>query len=1097
SVASPISPSRRYPLPRRDFFPTQQSGENIGGETEQGQEQDQQEDGDHEDEGLNDDVDGDFLSGTEDQDDRRRRHQRQKSSSENMNFTPARSAPQPPNLSGSGVPKTREAEIAHIMYIQQQQALFLQEKALNPPLRTKGSNGNLNDTAKPRRKPSHRKQISVISTPTLVSSTSHIKTVPIVRPADQSDNEDTGMKSEHTSGGEGIKKTVRKMRRAVRHAATGVFHDDDSDREEAVGSKSDVEKKGGLKQLKALRSKLAKRLHRPGQGGSASRGGDSNGNGETEGGRAPVQFFSEDNLRARYLAQEQQGGNSFASVGASLRRSNTTRDNSGVVPLFPRQDHGGGDKEEYDSTEEKEGQDGDQSQTPQDTNEEAAANMKKAKFASRTFDKDEMMEVNDGSGESFFVPRWDFDPRADELGSTMSVISVRSTKKLERSASSTTTASSISNSKSIASMAKLLQTSTVEEEETQGSEAKDHEILNSDTLKQTQETNVEPVNEDDKPAQADLEASTDSAEVTEDQHDSNNAESVSSSGLDSRASIMSEASSKSSVGIVTAQVLTRQSSMRRNFKRPELSDRSKESAKETSVIEETPEIPDMDSQMSSTHLGLGISIPSPKPETKTDSLEEPKQQESIQSEIQLSQEEPKSPVSDVRPLSPIRRTANQGGSPSMASVSSLMSGPTTPPVSSSGMNSPLDTQAKPELLKKNSIRTISIGSFTLPQAPSSPLPSPANPINPAPPATPSPAVIARQGSQVSERTSLRSMYTDSIYDYYDYDSASDHDEQESVIPSLNSLSNEKVEVIETKSDNGSVTTAAAEVMALGQSSVQTLAVSLNNGSSQSEVSEESAVTPTANKAAEFAFLMQAARDIPTIQSLDAGIPKEDAEVYKDEQHVHYEEIPAAVSYHMSIMTTVPIDPIGVAGSMSMPSRPPRHPMRRSRHGSINTLSSGFTSDSWISSSARNTRDDMSGWDASDLGSELARRPSTASTLSRFSRSDRTGSIMTDTRTNEEKLHMHVEDDSEEAQEVTGGVDLEASPSIPFPSENESEVTHKQWYNESRRDTWGTNQSSSSDSASSDSSSRSSHFYFNGRSPTPSPTEETAPTTGAF
>jgi len=604
----------------------------------QGHGQDHHEDGDYEDDGLNDDTDGDGLSGAEDQAERRRRRQR---SGSDGPFTPTRSAPQPPNLNGGGIPNSRQAEIAHIMYIQQQQALFLQEKAMNPPLRTKGSNGNLSggnsDGSKPSRKSRHRKQISVISVPKLVSTTNQVKTVPIVRPADQSDNEDAGARSEYTSGGEGIKKTVRRMRKAVRSAASGVFNDDDSDREDAVGSKSDAEKKGGLKQLKALRSKLAKKLHRPSHGGGSSRQGqnETSEHGE-DGGRGPVQFFSEDNLRARYLQQEQMGGNSLAAAGAALRRSNTTRD-AGAAPMSMYRRRGGeGDKQEMEEI-----QDEDAEPTAPETEEEAAAKARKAKFGSRTFDKDEMMEVKDGTGESFFVPRWDFDPRADELGSSKSVISVQSSKKLDRSPS-TSTVTSNNTSKAIASIAERLQGSTVAEDEADETQKKDDDfpavdveskdnkddlstlstspVIDKNSVKETSDDLPSPkklgwgdsiLESVAKPSESEEKAATSTEAVDQQQEPVPSASNSSASGLNSRASVVSEASSNvSSVGgVIVAEVLTRQSSMKRNFKRLEKEGDTKD--KVTDVQPQTP-----------AHFGLGISIPSPAVE-HTEKVEVP------------------------------------------------------------------------------------------------------------------------------------------------------------------------------------------------------------------------------------------------------------------------------------------------------------------------------------------------------------------------------------------------------------------------------------------------------------------------------------------
>lgn len=690
-IASPVSPGRRHPFHRWENMVPPGHHQQQGGDANnnghpgpgglrgytpnrgQGQGQDQHEDGDHEDEDLNDDTDGDALSGPEDQN--RRHHRRQRSAGgDNGPFTPTRQAPQPPNSNGGGgtgaggvVPNSREAEMAHIMYIQQQQALFLQEKAMNPPLKNKSSNGNLSggnsDGSKIRRKGSrHRKQISVISEPKLLSSTNQIKTVPIVRPADQSDNEDAGNKSEYTSGGEGIKNKVRRMRRAVRHAANGVFNDDDSDREDGLGSKSDAEKKGGLKQLKALKSKLAKKLNRPSHGGTSSsrhdlHGGPGGEHGDDENGRAPVQFFSEDNLRARYLEQQQAGGHSLAAAGASLRRSNTTRENTG--PMFNRKDpYGIGDKQEYDSDDEgKEGaiaEEGPETElTPQEAEEAAAAaasaakKAKMAKFGSRTFDKDEMMEVKDGTGESFFVPRWDFDPRADELGSSKSVISVTSSRKLERSASNAT-AISTGAVKPALSISERLQASMIAEQDGENVTS-DENVASTDskdagsTVAVAEDAAGEVTPTEAKKltfgelngglpvgAQADKEPATATSAESVDQVDPNVSIS-SSSGLTSRASMMSEASSNVSsvAGIVVAQVLTRQNSMRKNFSRPVVGEAKKQQQQQEKTIEQQQAPQQLEdggaapTQMDSPHFGLGISLPSSvAAEEPRESLEE-------------------------------------------------------------------------------------------------------------------------------------------------------------------------------------------------------------------------------------------------------------------------------------------------------------------------------------------------------------------------------------------------------------------------------------------------------------------------------------------
>ncbi|KAI8598095.1 hypothetical protein EDD21DRAFT_197614 [Dissophora ornata] len=1180
-MASPVSPGRRYPnhrwdnaLPSLNTDPQAQAGP----EYEHGQGQDQHEDGDYEDEGINDDTDGDGLSGTEDQAERRRRRERSRdrAGADGGPFTPTRSAPQPPN-GGAAIPKTREAEIAHIMYIQQQQALFLQEKAMNPPLKTKGSNGNLSggnsDGSKPRRKLSrHRKQISVISEPKLVSSTNQVKTVPIVRPADQSDNEDAGTKSEYTSGGEGIKKTVRKMRRAVRHAANGVFNDDDSDREEAQGSKSDAEKKGGLKQLKALKSKLAKKLNRPSHGGASPRQDEqagANENRENDGGRGPVQFFSEDNLRSRYLAQEQEGGNSFAAMGASLRRSNTTRDGGSTSGFHRRGDQDDGDKQEYESgDEEKTSKDGEPISPEQEDDEDTAAKARMAKFGSRTFDKDEMMEVKDGTGESFFLPRWDFDPRADELGSSKSVISVQSSKKLERSASSSTITST-KMAKPATSMAERMQGSAVVEEETTESaeSATKPEADGTTESAQPKESSTELTVDDKESAIAEddnesgskkltwgesilgslssgTQADQDAPEAEAPGHASDAsaaASASSSSGLNSRASMVSEASSNvSSVGgIVVAQVLTRQSSMRRNFKRNGSEDQKVEEEHNQVSNESKTEPKSPASGENSSPLGLGILLPSPETDTFQGPLDETRQQEPQAEEKQLpplpQEVRPESTPSDpkslgsvtVRPLSPIRRaTGSLGRSPSMASVSSFMPGPSTPPASTNTLiGSPLEGHelaaakagVERELsIKKDGLRKLSLGAFTLPQAPTSPLPSPALPATF--PVAPIPAVLARQGSHLTERGSVRSTYADSIYDCYDYDSGSEYENQaggngsslslpisrqgslnSSRVPDLDSKTTvaglSTVDEIEGPSTGEANITTATAVLTLGEAS--TVALSLS-----SELGKDKEVIATETSAPEM--------EAPVIR-LRGAAKKDDSVDYKEEEHhIHYEDLPAAVAYRMSMMTTVPVDPVGVAASLSstfsstlsIPSRPPRHPMRQSRHGSINTLSIGgssdLTSDSWASNSVRNTRDDLSGWGDADDDLEsrdgrdiapLRREDSAASSGSRQSRggrSERTMSMMTD----KSRLSNA---QSEDGMLRRRGSEASSS-SVRFPRNENSaltpaEVIRKQWHSERKRETWGSIQSSSSDDATSSSSSRSSHFYFNGRSPSPSPTEE--------
>ncbi|KAF9129589.1 hypothetical protein BG015_004120, partial [Linnemannia schmuckeri] len=1369
-ITSPVSPGRRHPFHRwENMMPPQGHHQQPSGEANngypgpggprgyapnrgQGQNQDQHEDGDHEDEDLNDDTDGDALSGPEDQS--RRHHRRQRSAgADNGPFTPTRSAPQPPNFNSGGgggnsgvVPNSREAEMAHIMYIQQQQALFLQEKAMNPPLKNKSSNGNLSggnsDGSKIRRKGSrHRKQISVISEPKLLSSTNQIKTVPIVRPADQSDNEDAGNKSEYTSGGEGIKNKVRRMRRAVRHAANGVFNDDDSDREDGLGSKSDAEKKGGLKQLKALKSKLAKKLHRPSHGGTSSRhdhhGGPGGEHGDEEGGRGPVQFFSEDNLRARYLEQQQAGGHSLAAAGASLRRSNTTHENTG--PMFNRRDpYGTGDKQEYDSGDE--GKDGANAEegpetelTPQQVEEAAAAaaaakKAKMAKFGSRTFDKDEMMEVKDGTGESFFVPRWDLDPRADELGSSKSVISVTSSRKLERSASNATVIST-SAVKPVLSISERLQANMIAEQDgenvtsddkvaaTESKDAESTAVVAEDAEGEATPTGPKKFTwgesiEGGLPAeaQADKEADKEtdkeaaaivSADST-DQVDPNVSVS-SSSGLTSRASVMSEASSNASsvAGIVVAQVLTRQNSMRKNFSRPAVGEAKKqqqqqqeEAQEKTIEQQQTPQQLEDGAapiQMDSPHFGLGISLPSvAAAEKPRESLEEviadmsqyqgyqgaPEKQLPPIPQDESPHIKPMAPMT-IRPLSPIRRTTAN----STTSMSSVLSSPSSPPVTHRTI-SPLDTAAvqqdaepaqaglggnykysttvtvssptsptKPGSLRSN----MSFNAFTLSQGPTSPLPSPSIPTatngatgvngseSPIPPASPFPlpAVLARQGSHLTERASIRSMYADSIYDCYDYDSGSEYDAQD---PSMLSrqesfrgqfaeqqqeqqqdnvvvagspvvapnarvpevVSREAVEEVvvprsieELPAVSNTTATTTATAMAPSKTegeSVATVVVSLNKEDerTQTQVPESVRISSTTLSATSNASgsdeipvirlrgaAAAAAAGAATVAVTSGDNQNRDSQALKEEHHILFEDIPKAVPYRMSMMTTVPVDPVGVAASLSVPllaaggiagvtvaggpSRPTRNPMRHSRQGSMLSIGGSSdltTTDSWMSSSVRDTRDDMSGWDirgehyrpetvdenesvrrislsGSSRGDEddeeRVRRPSvdsfmTSSSLSSSAfqarrssvRSERTMSIMTDKNSlilEEEGSASSDEPDNEDENSIAHRdlkIRIKGLDSSSSSDSNDEHVTglkdgespegsvirhKKQWYKErrtsaSKRETWGSIQSSSSSDSNTTSSSSSgsshSNFYFNGRSPSPSPTEESAP-----
>ncbi|KAG0373528.1 hypothetical protein BGX24_011596 [Mortierella sp. AD032] len=1320
-ITSPVSPGRRHPFHRWENMvpPPQQSGETNG-------------------------HPGPGPGG-------RGYAPQRPARGDNGPFTPTRSAPQPPNLNGGNgaPPNSRQAEMAHIMYIQQQQALFLQEKAMNPPLKNKSSNGNLSggnsDGSKIRRKGSrHRKQISVISEPKLLSSTNQIKTVPIVRPADQSDNEDAGNKSEYTSGGEGIKNKVRRMRRAVRHAANGVFNDDDSDREDGLASKSDAEKKGGLKQLKALKSKLAKKLHRPSHGGTSSSRhdlqGDAGEHGDGEG-RAPVQFFSEDNLRARYLEQQQHGGHSLAAAGASLRRSNTTREGTGAI--FNRRDpYGTGDKQEYESGDEgKEGviaEEGQETElTPQEAEEAAAAataaakKAKMAKFGSRTFDKDEMMEVKDGTGESFFVPRWDLDPRADELGSSKSVISITSSRKLERSASNVTATSS-NVIKPVLNISERLQASAVVEQEEETATSDDKATTESKDTAGSSVNVAEDATGETTPtgpkkltwsetadgaqpatAQTDKDAATIPAESTE-QADPNTSVS-SSSGLTSRASMMSEASSNVSsvAGIVVAQVLTRQNSTRKNFSRPAINGAKKQQQQQQSQEETQEKVNEQlapqqvedgatPAQMDSPHFGLGISLPASATEQPRESLEEVMADMSQYQGYQGAPEKqlPPLPQSEsphtiplaamtIRPLSPIRRnTANSANS-----MSSVLSSPSSPPANLRTI-SPLDTAAiqkdaesaqaglaggSPTTqsykysatvtasspispTKVGSLRTnMSFGAFALSQGPTSPLPSPSIPIaaataptagggSPAPPSSPFPfpAVLARQGSHLTERASIRSMYADSIYDCYDYDSGSEYDNQdlaalsrqesfrrsqlaeeyESIVAPLAVAAQVPQEILEEEvvarsiQDSSVMTTTMAAALTPSKAdieSVSTVVVSLNNGEESAQAAqvsdsvETSSTTSNANSG-----LLGSELEVPVIRlrgtpngaaataASSANGQSRDSQALKEEHHILYEDLPAAVAYRMSMMTTVPVDPVGVAASLSvpllaggslagavaaaaatgnnivlMPSRPQRNPMRQSRMLSVGGSSDLTTTDSWMSTSVRDTRDDMSGWDIrgdhprpetvdenesvrrslsvssrsgssdhgheqeQEEGSEQARRLSVDSFMTSSSlassafqpmnnrrrrssvRSARTMSIMTDKSSlilEEEGSATNSSDEEDEDKNIAhrdlkiriNGLNGGSSSSSNSHSESEgvenaqglndgetpegSVIRHKkQWYKErraSKRETWGSVQSSSSSDSNTTSSSSSgsshSNFYFNGRSPSPSPTEESAP-----
>ncbi|KAF9945175.1 hypothetical protein BGZ70_003999, partial [Mortierella alpina] len=494
----------------------------------------------------------------------------------------------------------------------------------------------------------------------------------------------------------------------------------------------------------------------------------------------------------------------------------------------------------------------------------------------------------------------------------------------------------------------------------------------------------------------------------------------------------------------------------------------------------------------------------------------------------------------VRPLSPIRRgTAQSGKTSSIASVSSALSSPSTPPVSGGAPSASLpvdaslaqETATKAGVERKSSqtnpklgLRALSLSGFSLPQAPTSPLPSPSLPLNPlsnvAPPTAPFPGVLTRQGSHLTERASIRSMYADSIYDCYDYDSASDYenvagedasrgsrqgsfsspqafeDRSSTFIVSLDAPKEEQEyemekeiknaetahsAVAEGASDLGVPSATSVSATAADQADVSTVAVALNNGA---ESGKESSSTSNSEETESDSdgSAPGGAQEVPPVIRLrgsrGASKKEEIMVVFSDEEHhVLYEELPTAVPYRMSMaMTTVPVDPVGVAAPVGsenglLPSRPPRHPMRQSRHGSIGTLSIGgssdFTaSDSWISSSVRNTRDDLSGWDVEgsivgeDAGERaLERRQSSSSNNShRISaasmstdvrhnldgRSERTMSIMTDRSqpigpldpVEEKEAHLEGEVQDKEADQD------DDAPSV---------VSKKQWHQQ--RETW--------------------------------------------
>ncbi|KAF9976916.1 hypothetical protein BGZ73_007533 [Actinomortierella ambigua] len=1156
SATSPItSPTgRRHPYhPWESIMPPMGHGQDL------------QDDGDHEDEGNI--TDGDVLSGGEDQRHRnpgQRRGPRpdaggfaqgyapmQQQQQQNFHsystdprapppppheFTPTRSAPQPPNLQGSAVvPNSRQAEIQHIMYIQQQQALFLQEKAMNPPLNKKSSNGNLSGgggDSKSKRNSRHRKKISVISDPKLLSSTNQVRTVPIVRPADDSDGDDAGTKSEYTSGGEGIKRTVRKMKKVVRHVLPQQ-HQSGDESDGGPGSKSDYEhRKGGLKQLKALKSKLAKKLHRPSQQNLSESVRDSatehhqhhlqqhyhnhdqNQQNAADGSQhRPVQFFSEENLRSRYLAQAEGGGSqSFAEAAASLRRSNTTREGS------VRRYGGSGDKEEYYSGDDDDGantrKEGDTSKDQQVSGDGNDAAAKARKFASRTFDKDEMIEFRDASGDTFFVPKWDQDPRADEVRSVVSVVT-SSSRKLERSTSNATVASTSSTNKSITSrplgsIAERLQAqTTIEEDGEEGerdpvkstsdatnptsptaaklgsnlsatmpklttsatfgplftengedSDAERHrmakqlerEILGEETESRrskeqdgqemqpssTQEGHdMKPVSEQQQyvpppppststaaagtPVPGQFAESEDTKDVTLATTTATTVSSISTTTTttvsaqaasmssasnttsprtsvggatsDPRASVVSDGSSSnvSSIGgVVNAQVLTRQPSMKRSIKRQGDDGRMQLHDSEEPQVQSAP-------------VGLGISMTPASPthdgpnkvltreldvhgrldavlaqmslnEKSLPSL--PAEAEESNPEVESSEITP-SPTSSlhpplkvampIRPLSPIKRAnsaspkspieffrnASIGGLASMltgaaaaaaaaASSKDKVNAPLPQPPTEISSSPSMSSGANSARSSSQSITVMSLHGtqIDLPSAPTAPLPTPAGATSTAiqPPASPLPAVIARQNSSLAERQSVKSMYADSIYDYYTYDSASEH---ESIAGdaahrlSVISISQQHPPLSSSYDENGKRTIPSPAPVALVDNKVDLTPAANNRVSVLSTRSIKTPPPPSPSASV-------------TVPSPSPGTPTEKGE----EQHVHFEELPKAVPFRMSMMTTVAVDESDPLIQQQHPLRPPRHPMRQSRLSLSSSISS--SSFSTVTTTTTNT-----------------------------------------------------------------------------------------------------------------------------------------------
>ncbi|KAF9164760.1 hypothetical protein DFQ26_001069 [Actinomortierella ambigua] len=1156
SMTSPItSPTgRRHPYhPWETILPPTGHG------------QDHQDDGDYEDEGNM--TDGDVLSGGEDQ---RHRHpgqrrgphpdasgapygyvpptQQQESAHPYStdpqappppphDFTPTRSAPQPPNLSAfpAGVPNNRQAEIQHIMYIQQQQALFLQEKAMNPPLNKKTSNGNLSGgggDSKSKRNSRHRKKISVISDPKLLSTTNQVRTVPIIRPADDSDGEDGGTKSEYTSGGEGIKRTVRKMKKVVRHVLPQQHQSGDESDGGHGGSKSDFEqRKGGLKQLKALKSKLAKKLNRPNQqhmaGSARSSVADNqhqhhlqqhyhhdqlhNQRAADGSQHRPVQFFSEENLRSRFLAQAEGGGSqSFAEAAASLRRSNTTREGS------VRRYGAGGDKEEYYS-----GDENDHAQATGTSQDQQGATLQvpggnmdmannRTKFASRTFEKDEMIEFRDASGDTFFVPKWDQDPRADEVRSVVSVVT-SSSRKLERSTSNATVASTSTNksmtSRPLGSIAERLKaTATIEEggeegeldskkdvsdatnptsptatnlgggslaaiatvtavsplfpEDGEDSDAERHrmakqierEILGEETESRRQKdqeeqerrqssaqgdpskhpeleqqqyipppppTTVAVATVADVPVPSQFAESEEIKGVasmtttvssisttttvttsvqTASQASSSNATSprtsVGAATNDLRASVISDGSSSnvSSIGgVVNAQMLVRQPSVKRSIKRQgddgrmQLGDNEELQLQQSTPvglgISLEPATPthdgsnkvltrDLDihgrldavlAQMSLT----GKSLPALPTEAAESGIEAEQSENTSSSTSSLRP--PLKVALPIRPLSPIKRANSTSPksplelfrSASIGGLASLLTGAAAAAAASSKdkVNAPLpqpptETSSSssfssgPNSARSSSqsttIMSVNGTQIDLLSAPSAPLPMPTGAtatttttttMTIQPPASPLPAVIARQNSMLSERQSVKSMYADSIYDYYAYDSASEHESiagdaanRLSVISIPQQQQQQQLSSSYDENAKRALFPTTAAATALVDNKIDLTTVTDNRMSVLSTRSTRSTRTPPPPPSPSASI---------AVPSPTPGTPTEKGE----EQHVHFEDLPRAVPFRMSMMTTVAVDQSDPLIQQQHPLRPPRHPMRQSRLSLSSSISS--------------------------------------------------------------------------------------------------------------------------------------------------------------